>query len=117
MLFVDDTVIKFCQFCLVPTLSSTYKVTRDALQFVDTLAATLGTYGQFGLGILVTAVHTAVAIVIHRAVAYVVLVHQIDNIHNRLRVVCRIAINLDVEDVTTASEVVIGSLNLGLVLG
>ena len=117
MLFVDNAVIQLCQFCLVPTLGSTYEVTCDALKFVYALVTALGTYRQLGLGILVAAVHTAVAVVIYRAVADIVLVHQIYDIHNRLRVVCRIAINLDVEDVTTASQVVVGGLNLGLMLG
>ena len=67
MLFVDDTVIKFCQFCLIPALGSTYEVTCDALKFVDTIVTALGAYLQLGLSILIAAVHTAIAVVVAAA--------------------------------------------------
>ena len=75
MLFVDDAVIELGQFSFVPALGGTYKITGDALQFIYVVASTLGTNGQFLLGILVAAIHTAVAIVIYRAVTDIVLVH------------------------------------------
>ena len=117
MLFVDDTVIQLSQFCFVPTLGSTHEVTSDTLKFIDAVATTLGAHVQLLLCILVAAIHTTVAVVVHRALTDIVLIHQIDDIHNRLRVVRSIAINLNIEDVTTTSQVVIRSLNLSLVLG
>ena len=117
ILFVDDSVIELCQFCLVPTLGCTYEVTRNTLKLINAIATTLGANVQLLLCILISAVHTAVAVVVYRAVADVILVHQIDDIHNCLRVVCSVAVNLDVEDVATTSQFVIRSLNLRLVLG
>ena len=63
-----------------------------------------------------SAVHAAIAIVVYRAVADVILVHQVYDVHDGLRVVGRISINFDVEDVSSSCEVVVRSLYLGLVL-
>ena len=116
-LLVDDAVIELGQFRAIPTLGGTYKVARDALQLVYMGTTTLGTSGEFLVCIFVSTLHATIAIVIHRAVTNVVLVHEIDDIHDSLRVVGSIAINLNIEDVSATSEVVIGSLDLGLMLG
>ena len=67
------------------------------------------------VGILVAAVHTAVAVVVHAAVAHIQLVHHVNHTHNHLWIVSSVAINLYVEDVSATGQVVIRSLNLGLV--
>ena len=67
--------------------------------------------------IFIAAVHAAVAVVVYRAVSNVVLVHQVHNVHDGLRVVGGIAVNLHIEDVSTACEGMVGSFNLGFVLG
>ena len=54
---------------------------------------------------------------VHRAVANVVLVHQVNYVHDGLWVVGGIAVNLNIKDVSTASNLVVRCLNLGLVLG
>ena len=116
MLFVDNAVIQLCQFCLVPTLGSTNQITSNTLQAIDVLATALWTYAQLLLCILIAAGHTAVAVVVYRAVADVVLIEQIYYIHNSLWVVRSIAVNLHIEDVTATSKLVIWSLNLSLML-
>ena len=116
MLFVDDAVIELCKFCFVPTFCCTYKVTGDALQLVDVLAAATRTFEQLFLCVFVSAIHATVAVVVHRAVAYVVLVHEVYDVHYGLRIVCCIAVNLYVEDVSATCEIVVGSLYFGLVL-
>ena len=67
------------------------------------------------VGILVAAVHTAVAVVVNAAVTHVQLVHHVNHAHNNLWVVCSVAVNLYVEDVSAASHLVVRSLNLSLV--
>ena len=65
--------------------------------------------------ILVTALHAAVAVVIDRAVADVVTVHEIDNVGNSLRIVCGIAVDLHIKYMATACQFMIRSLYFGLV--
>ena len=67
------------------------------------------------VGILVAAVHTAVAVVVNAAVTHVQLVHHVNHAHNNLWVVCSVAVNLYVEYVSAASHLVVRSLNLCLV--
>ena len=114
---MDDAVIKFCQFRAVPTLGSAYKVASNALQFIDIGTTALGTSDKFLLSIFVTTIHASVTVVIDRAIAYVVLVHEVNDIHNSLRIVGSVSINLNIENMSATSEVVIWGLNLGLVLG
>ena len=108
-------VMQLGKLCFVPAVGCTYKVTGDTLQFVKVLAAALGTSLKILGRVLIATVEATVAVVVYRAVAYVVLVHHIHYAHDSLGVVCGIAVNLHIEDVTTAGEVVIRSLNLGLV--
>ena len=69
------------------------------------------------VGILVAAVHAAVTIVVHRAIAHVQLVHHVDHAHDDLWVVGGITVNLHVEDVAATGDVVVGRLHLSLVTG
>ncbi len=75
MLFVDNSVIQFCQFSLIPTLGCSNKVTCNTLQLINILAATFRAYFQLRLSILIAAIHTAITIVIHRAITDIVLIH------------------------------------------
>ena len=59
-------------------------------------------------------VKATVAVVVNRAVTDVILVHHIHHAHYCLGVVCSVTVNLYIEDVATACEVMIRSLNLGL---
>ena len=114
---VDDAVLELGEFAAVPAVGGADEVTRDALQTVDIMAVAVGALVEIFGSVLVAAVHAAVAVVVDRAVAHVVLVHEIHDIGNRLGVVGGITVNLDIEDVSATSQFVIRSLDLGLVLG
>ncbi len=111
------TVVELGKLATVPTVGSTYQVTGDALQLVDVVAAALRTNLQVGISILVAAVQTAVAVVVYRAVAHVVLIHHVYHAGDNRRVVGSIAVNLYIEDVTATGQVVVRSLDLCLLQG
>lgn len=67
------------------------------------------------LCVLVTAVHAAVSVMVDRAIAYIVLIHQCHYVIYSLRIVGGIAINFHIKDVAATGELVVRSLNLGLV--
>ena len=114
---MDDAVLELGKLAAIPAVGGADEVTGDALQAVDVMTVAVGALLKAIGGILVTAVHATVAVMVDRAVTHVVLVHEVHNIGNRLGVVGGITVNLDVEDVTATSQFVIGSLDLGLVLG
>ena len=101
-------VVKLCELCFVPSVGSSYEIARDALQTVNVRAAALRTGVHHLLCILVAAVHAAVARMVNAAVANVVLVHHIHDTHNGFGVVCGIAVNLYIEDVSAACEWMVG---------
>ena len=111
------TVIELRKLGLVPTVGSTYQITCDTLQSIHILAAALRTNIHMLLCILVSAVHTAVACMVHTSVADVVLIHQVNDVHHHLGVMCGIAVNLHIEDMAASGQIVIGSLYLSLVQG
>ena len=65
---------------MVPTFGSTYQISGDALELVDVASSTMRTGSEVFLCILVATIHASVAVMVHRAVSYVVLVHKIYNI-------------------------------------
>ena len=73
-------------------------------------------FGEAFLGVLKAAVHTAVPVVVHAAISDVIPVHQVDDVHDRLRIVGCIAVDFNVEDVASALELVVWSFDFGLVL-
>ena len=113
---MNDAVLELCQFSGIPTVGCTYKVTGDSLEGVDVLAVAVRALVEVFLCVLKAAVKAAVAVVVYRAVADVVLVHEVYNLHDGLRVVGGIAVNFYVENVACALVFVIRSLYLGLVL-
>ena len=78
------------------------------------VAAALWTNLQVGISILVAAVQTAVAVVVHRTVAHVVLVHHVYHACDDRRVVGSIAVYFYIEDVAATGQVVVRSLDLSL---
>ena len=115
VLLVHYTIFKFCELGIVPSVGRAYEIARDTLYVVDIVAVTLGTLGEIFLSILVAAIHATVTVVIDRAIADVILIHEINDITDSLGVVGSIAVNLHIEYVTASSEFVIGSLDLSLV--
>ena len=74
-LFVYYTVAEFGKLAAVPAVGGTNQITSDALQLVDVGAVALRALVQIFGCVLVSAVHAAVAVVVHRAVTDIVLVH------------------------------------------
>ena len=67
--------------------------------------------------ILIAAVHTTVTVVVHGTIAHVELVHHIHYAHDDLGIMCSITVDLHVEDVSATCQIVIRSLDLGLMTG
>ena len=114
---MNYAVFELGEFAGVPAVGGTYEVTGDALEGVDVLAVAVRALVQIVFGVLEAAVEAAVAVVVHAAVADVVLVHQVDNLHDGLGVVGGVAVNLYIEDVAGVFVLVVRALDLGLMLG
>ena len=79
---MDGPVVQFGQFGFVPAVGGPHEVSGDALQAVDVCAATSGAGFQIRSRVLVSAVHAPVAVVVHRPVAHVVVVHHVHDAHD-----------------------------------
>ena len=66
-------VVEFGELAGVPAVGGAHEVAGDALEFVDSCAVAVWTFLQVFGSVFVAAVHTAVAVVVHGAVADVVL--------------------------------------------
>ena len=64
-LLVNDTVAELGELAAVPAACGTYEVTCDALELVDVLATAVRTLCKSLLCVLISAVHAAVAVVVH----------------------------------------------------
>ena len=117
MVDVGDAVVEFCELAAVPAVGCTHEVAGDALQLVNMAATALRTDFQMVVGVFVTAVHAAVAVVVDAAVTHVQTVHHINDRHDDLGIVGSIAVDLDIEDVATACQLMIGCLHLCLMAG
>ena len=113
---MDDAVLELGELAAVPSVGGSDEITGDALQAVDVVAVALGALVEAFGGILIAAVHATVAVVVDRAVTHVILIHKVNHIGNGLGIVSRVSIDLDVEDVTAAGQLVVGRLDFGLML-
>ena len=111
---MGDTILEFGKFAAVPTIGSTYEIAGDTLQTVNVVTTALWANLLVLDGILMAAVHATVAVVVHRTIAHIEFVHQIDHLADSLRIVGSIAIDLDIEDVAATCQIVIRSLYLSL---
>ena len=57
--------------------------------------------------ILIAATHATVAVVVYRAVAYIVLVHQVDYVGYGLWIVCGVSVYLHIEYMAAAGQLMI----------
>ena len=117
ILVMRHSVFQFGEFGTIPTVGCSDEVSRDALEAVDVRASAIGAVLDVSVSALVAAVHAAVAVVVYGAVAHVVFVHEVDEVHYGLRVVRGVAVNLDVEDVAASCEVVVRCFDAGFVCG
>ena len=74
-LFMHDSVVEFGYLTAVPAIGPTYQITRDALENIDIMRVANRTFGQTFSCILISAIHAAVAIVVHRTLADIIFVH------------------------------------------
>ncbi len=74
---MDHAVFEFGEFAGVPAGGGADEVAGDALELVDVLAAAVRAFLEAFLGVFEAAVHAAVAVVVYRAVADVVFVHEV----------------------------------------
>ena len=116
-LFVDHAVVELGKLGIVPSVGCTYEVAGDALQLVDVRASAFGAFLKIFGSVLVAAVHAAVAVMVHGAIADVVFVHEVYNVGHGFGIVCGVPVNLHVEYMASACEGMVGSLHLGFVLG
>ena len=73
--------------------------------------------GQVGCSVFVTAVHATVAVVVHRAISDVVLIHKIHDGGYGFRIMRCVAVYFDIEDMAASCECVIWSLDFRFVAG
>ena len=79
---MNDSVIQFREFGIVPTIGSTYQITGDALQLIDVLASALRTSFQVRSRVLIAAFEATIAVMVYRTVSDVVLIHHVHYTHN-----------------------------------
>lgn len=116
LLLMNDAVLQLSLLSRVPSIGGADQVASDSLKEVEVLASALRARLQSLLRSLVTAVKAAYTVVVDTSVAHIVLVHKVDDFHNSLGVMRRVAVHLHVEDMTPAREDVIRGLDLGLLL-
>ena len=113
---MHHAVFEFGKLRAVPAVGSSDKVAGDSLELVNLLASAVRADFHFCVRILEPAVKAAVAVVVDRAVSDVVFVHQVHDGHDCFGIVGCITVNLNVEDVSAAGEVVVRSFDFSLVL-
>ena len=62
---MNNAVAELCELTAVPTACSSYEVTCDTLELVDVFASAVRTLLETCFCILESAVHAAVAVVVH----------------------------------------------------
>ena len=115
-LLVNHSVLELGKLAAVPAVGGADEIAGDALEGVNIVSVAMRTLLETFGCIFIAAIEAAVSVVIDTAVSDVVLVHQVDDVHNCLRIVCSVSVNLDVEDMAGALVLVVWSLNLSLVL-
>lgn len=111
-----NTVFEFRKLGAVPAVCGAYKVSCDALESVDVVPVAMRTLLKSFRGVLVAAVKAAVSVMVHTAVADVILVHEVYDAHDGLRIVCGVTVNLDIENMSGIFVFVIWSFDFGLML-
>ena len=74
---MNHAVAELGELSAVPAVGCSYEVSCDTLELVDVLSTAVRTFGESLFRILKSAVHATVAVVVHRAVSDVILVHEV----------------------------------------
>lgn len=114
---MNNTVVKFGKLGIIPAVGSADEITGYALETVNSLAVADGTFLEILGGVFVAAVHATVTVVVDRAIADIVLIHEIYDRGDGVGVVCGVAVDLNIEDVAATGECMVGRFNLGFVSG
>ncbi len=112
---MNDAVVEFGEFCLVPAVGCSDEIACYTLQAVDGMAAAVGACLEFGRCVFITAVHASVAGVVDRAVADVILVHEVYNRGNGVGIVGCVAVDFHIENVSAAGQGMVGCFYFGFV--
>lgn len=111
---MNHTVFQFGELTGVPPVGGTHKIAGDALDCLELRAASR-TCRLLLVGILIAAVRTVVAVMVYRAVTYIILVHEIHYLHYRLLIVRGVAVNLYIEDMSASCLFMVRAFYTGLV--
>ena len=111
-----NSVVKFGKFAGIPAVSCTDQITGDTLYGLE-LRVAFRTFMLILIRILISAFGTVVAVMVYRSVTHVILVHEVNDLHDRFLVMGGIAVNLHIEDMSAAGHLVVRGLNLRLVTG
>ena len=112
---MDYSIVQLGEFGGVPSVSGAYEVACDALEAVDCRASAFRACFGVVRGILMAAVHAAVAVVVDGAVSDVVAVHEVYDVGYCLWIVCGVAVYFHIEYMAAACELVVGRFYFGLV--
>lgn len=110
------SILQLRELRAVPAVRRTYQVARDPLERVDVMSVTMRTFRQVLTRILISAVKTPVAVMVYAAVTDIVLVHKVHDIHDGLRIVRRIPVNLHIEYMSAPLKLMIRPFDLRLML-
>lgn len=98
--FVDHAVIQLGEFGIVPSVRRSDEIACYALELVYVVTAAFRTFVEILFGILIAAVHAAVAVVVDGTITYVVFVHKIDNVGNGFGIMGGVPVYLDIKNVS-----------------
>ena len=108
-----DAVVEFGEFGFVPAVGGAYEIAGNALQAVNGVAVAHGAFLKVLGGVLIAAVHAAVAVVINRAITDIILVHEVDNRRYSIGMMCCVTVDFHIKNVTATSHFVIRSFHFG----
>ena len=114
---MNHAVIKLRELGIVPSVGCAHEIPGDSLQTVNVGATTFRADRKFSRCVLISAVHTPVAIMVNRAVTDIVAVHEVNNVSNSLRIMGSVAVNLNLENMAATGQLMIGSLDFRFVAG
>ena len=100
---MNNPVMQFRKFARIPPVSSSHKITCYPLYGLESGAAFRACLFILRR-ILIAAVGTMVAVVVHRAVTEVVLIHHIDDLHDRFLVMSGVTVDFHIEYVTSSGQ-------------
>lgn len=106
---MSDPIIQFSQFRLIPAICRTDQISGNPLQAIDMMSSAIGAFFQTVGRVFMSTIHTAVTVVIDRTIPHIIAVHHVYHRHNRIRIVGCISIDLYIEDMPSAGQIMVRS--------